>query len=149
MVKVMASSNDESLPVEVLLYTDGASRGNPGPAGAGVHITDARGETLVERSEYLEEQTNNVAEYKALLIGLSEVEKLAPARVVVKMDSELIVRQLNGVYRVKNPGLLPLYRKAAELIERLGNVLVMHVPREQNARADRLANQAIDLQQRG
>ncbi|HUU02108.1 MAG TPA: ribonuclease HI family protein [Myxococcota bacterium] len=139
------TSNGKLAPTEVVLYTDGASRGNPGPAGAGVLIADARGEVLVERSEYLGETTNNVAEYKALLIGLAEIEKLAPARVVVRMDSELIVRQLNGVYKVRNAGLLPLFREAAGRIKKLGNIQVVHVPRDQNAGADRLANMAIDL----
>ena len=143
------ANKPESAPDEVVMYSDGAARGNPGPAGAGVLILNGRGETLVERSEYLGECTNNVAEYRALLIGLAEIAKLAPAAVLVKMDSELVVRQLNGVYKVKNRGLLPLYQQAAGMIKQIGNIRLVHVPRGQNARADRLANQAIDLLQRG
>lgn len=129
---------------ELELHTDGASRGNPGPAGAGVVITNAAGEVLVERAVYLGQVTNNVAEYRALLLGLEEAQALSPARLTVKMDSELIVRQLNGRYRVRSPDLIPLHRQAQECIRRLGRVEVVHVRRAYNHAADRLANQAID-----
>lgn len=127
-----------------MLCTDGASRGNPGPAGAGAIITDEKGATLTEKAVYLGEATNNQAEYQALLIGLQEAVKLAPARLIVRMDSELIVRQLKGEYRVRNRDLLPLHNRARELMEQLAEVKVVHVPREENVHADRLANQAID-----
>ena len=127
-----------------MLCTDGASRGNPGPAGAGAIITDEKGATLAEKAVYLGEVTNNQAEYQALLIGLQEAIKLAPARLIVRMDSELIVRQLNGEYRVRNRDLLPLHNRARELMQQLADVKVEHVPREENVYADRLANQAID-----
>jgi len=129
---------------ELVLHTDGASRGNPGPAGAGVVITNDAGEVLVERAVYLGQVTNNVAEYKALLMGLDEAQAFSPCRLTVKMDSELIVRQLNGRYRVRSPDLIPLHRQAQESIRRLGRVEVMHVRRAYNRDADRLANQAID-----
>ena len=128
----------------MVLYTDGASRGNPGPAGAGAMITDAEGATLAEKAVYLGETTNNQAEYQALLIGLEEAVKLAPARLTIRMDSELIVKQLNGEYRVRNRDLMPLHSRARELIGQLAAVEVVHVPREENIDADRLANQAID-----
>lgn len=128
----------------MVLYTDGASRGNPSPAGAGAMITDSEGAPLAEKAVYLGETTNNQAEYQALLIGLEAVIKLAPARLIIRMDSELIVRQLNGEYRVRNPDLKPLHDRARELIGQLGDVKVVHVPREENVHADRLANQAID-----
>ena len=128
----------------MVLYTDGASRGNPGPAGAGAMITDAEGATLAEKAVYLGETTNNQAEYRALLIGLQEALKLAPARLTIRMDSELIVKQLNGEYRVRNRDLLPLHSRAREMIEKLADVRIVHVPREENVHADRLANQAID-----
>jgi ribonuclease HI len=128
----------------LVLYTDGASRGNPGPAGAGAMIADKEGITLAEKAVYLGETTNNQAEYQALLIGLEEAVKLAPARLVVRMDSELIVRQINGEYRVRNRDLKPLHDRARELIGQLADVKVVHVPREENTHADRLANQAID-----
>ena len=128
----------------MVLCTDGASRGNPGPAGAGAIITDEKGATLTEKAVYLGEATNNQAEYQALLIGLQEAVKLAPARLIVRMDSELIVKQLKGEYRVRNRDLQPLHTRARELMEQLNDVKVMHVPREENVYADRLANQAID-----
>ena len=130
--------------MELVLYTDGASRGNPGPAGAGALITDRDGTTVAEKAVYLGEATNNQAEYQALLIGLEEAVKLAPARLTVRMDSELIVKQLNGEYRVRNRDLQPLHGRARELMQRFGEVCVVHVPREENTHADRLANQAID-----
>jgi ribonuclease HI len=129
---------------EVVLFTDGASRGNPGLAGAGVYITDTDGKKLVEKSKFLGKTTNNVAEYRALIIGLEEVIKINPSHVTVKMDSELIVKQLNGEYRVRNPGLLPLYRDAVERIGRIKGIRVQHIPRNENCEADRLANIAID-----
>ena len=128
----------------MVLYTDGASRGNPGPAGAGAMIADKEGITLAEKAVYLGETTNNQAEYQALLIGLEEAIKLAPVRLIIRMDSELIVKQLNGEYRVRNRDLLPLHNRAREMIERLADVRIVHVPREENVHADRLANQAID-----
>jgi len=129
---------------EVVLFTDGASRGNPGLAGAGVFITDTAGKKLVEKSLFLGKTTNNVAEYRALIIGLEEVIKINPSHVTVKMDSELIVKQLNGEYRVRNPGLLPLYRDAVERIGQIKEIRVQHIPRNENYEADRLANIAID-----
>jgi len=107
-------------------------------------ITDSAGALLAEKAVYLGETTNNQAEYQALLIGLEAVIKLAPARLVIRMDSELIVKQLNGEYRVRNPDLKPLHDRARGLIGQLADVEVVHVPREENAHADRLANQAID-----
>jgi ribonuclease HI len=107
-------------------------------------ITDGEGATLTAKAVYLGETTNNQAEYRALLIGLEEAVKLAPARLTIRMDSELIVKQLNGEYRVRNRELQPLHNRARELIEQLADVEVVHVPREDNVDADRLANQAID-----
>ena len=133
---------------EIVLFTDGASRGNPGLAGAGIVITDPDGGILVERSVFLGETTNNVAEYQALVIGLEEALKLSPKRVTVRMDSELIVKQINGEYRVHNPGLLPHYRRASEMLSKIGEVQVFHVRRENNRQADRLANKAIDQRNR-
>ena len=135
---------DGSESRELVLYTDGASRGNPGPAGAGALITDLEGATVEEKAVYLGEATNNQAEYQALLVGLKAAVKLAPSRLTVRMDSELIVKQLNGEYRVRNRDLQPLHSRARELMQRFGEVRIVHVPREENAHADRLANQAID-----
>jgi ribonuclease HI len=129
---------------ELCLYTDGASRGNPGLAGAGIQIIDSAGEPVLERAVFLGEATNNVAEYLALLIGLEQARTLSPERLEVHMDSELVVRQLNGIYQVRHPDLLPLFQRARQLLQTFPEVRVAHVRREQNAAADRLANQAID-----
>jgi ribonuclease HI len=129
---------------EWLLMVDGASRGNPGEAGSGAVIFDPEGETVRELSRYLGKATNNVAEYAGLLMGLEEALKLGITRLRVESDSELLVRQLNGIYRVKEPRLIELHSKARELLRRFEAYRIMHVRREQNRIADRLANQGID-----
>ncbi len=128
----------------ITIYTDGAARGNPGPAGAGYILFSDNGEVLFEGARYLGETTNNQAEYQALLGGLEKAIELGALTVNVKMDSELIVKQLRGQYRVKNEGLKPLYMKARNLIGKFEQFHVEHVRRENNKDADRLANQAID-----
>ena len=133
----------------VTLHTDGGSRGNPGPAGAGYVITDARGQALASEGVYLGEMTNNQAEYRALLLGLRATERFAPSAVQVKMDSELIVKQMLGHYRVRDAGLLPLYEEARVLVKRLPQVTFTHVRREFNKHADKLVNQALDAHERG
>ncbi|HEY5995435.1 MAG TPA: ribonuclease HI family protein [Candidatus Deferrimicrobiaceae bacterium] len=126
------------------INSDGASRGNPGPAGIGVSIR-VDGEAVArEFYEYIGETTNNVAEYKALLLGLGEAEKLGAASVTVLADSELLVRQLNGQYKVKAEGLRPLFLEASRRLRGFPSVRVAHVRREENRDADRLANKAID-----
>jgi ribonuclease HI len=137
---------DPQLCGEIRLYTDGASRGNPGPAGAGIYITDATDQTLMEKSVFLGKTTNNVAEYQALIIGLELALQFSPQRLLVQMDSELIVRQLSGRYRVTSSHLLPLFRRARELLASFKEAHVAHIPREKNRQADRLSNQAIDQQ---
>ncbi|HZW35985.1 MAG: ribonuclease HI family protein [Deltaproteobacteria bacterium] len=126
------------------LRTDGASRGNPGPAGIGAVIeVDGTGERI-ELCEYIGETTNNVAEYRALLLALTEAEKLHPASITVRADSELLVRQLNGAYQVKSPLLKPLFLDAAARLRRFPSARILHVGREENREADLLANRAID-----
>jgi ribonuclease HI len=127
-----------------VIYTDGAARGNPGPAGAGVCIRDAAGRVLVERGRYLGEATNNVAEYRALLIGLEEARRLGSPEVQVRSDSELLVRQMRGVYRVRSAPLQELHARAKALEREFERVEYVHVTREHNRDADRLANRAID-----
>lgn len=122
---------------------DGGSRGNPGPAGYGVHIERADG-TIVELKEFLGSQTNNVAEYNGLLAALRWAAENAVSPLLIRSDSELLVKQMRGDYRVKNPGLQPLYEEARSLIRRIGRVTVEHVRREFNKDADRLANEAMD-----
>ncbi len=126
------------------LYTDGAARGNPGPAGAGAYVQDEEGSVVDEARRYLGEATNNVAEYQALLLGLERARALGATSLEVRADSELIVRQMRGEYRVRNSALQELCRKAHALAAAFESVRYVHVPREQNRDADRLANQAID-----
>ena len=122
---------------------DGGSRGNPGPAGYGVRIEQADG-TIVELKEFIGTTTNNVAEYNGLLAALRWAAEHGLSPLLVRSDSELLVKQLRGEYRVKNPGLQPLYEEARALIRRIGRVTFEHVRRELNKDADRLANQAMD-----
>jgi len=130
------------------LYCDGASRGNPGLAGAGVVLLDPDGEVRVQEKAYLGQATNNVAEYRALLLGLQQALKLGIRKLLVHSDSELLVRQLNGVYRVKQPHLHTLWREARQELQSFDSWEVIHVPREMNRQADRLANQGIDQRPR-
>lgn len=125
-------------------YTDGGSRGNPGPAGYGVRIEDAKGQLLEELYEGLGTATNNVAEYRGLLAALRWARDHQLTSLRVRSDSELLVKQMKGIYRVKNPGLQPLYQEAQQLARQIGRVVFEHVRREQNAEADRLANKAMD-----
>jgi ribonuclease HI len=127
----------------LIIYTDGASRNNPGEAGAGVFIMQDD-EPVARIARYLGTATNNVAEYTAAIIGLEHAVKLGVSRVKLFADSELLVKQLNGQYRVKNEGLKPLYNRAKELIAKIGSVEVQYIPRAQNSEADALANKAID-----
>lgn len=128
---------------DAIAYTDGGSRGNPGPAGAGVVIK--RGQTTVATiSKALGITTNNVAEYTALLLALEKCLELGCRAVEVRMDSELIVRQMLGQYRVKNAGLIPLFEKAKGLSGQFASFSIVHVRREFNKEADSLANKAMD-----
>jgi ribonuclease HI len=132
-------------PVEdVIVHTDGASRGNPGPAAIGVVIQDRDGRILDELGEAMPPTTNNVAEYTAVIRALEHARALGARRVRCLMDSQLVVRQLNGEYKVKHPAMLPLYRRVLELIQQFDEVTFAHVPRELNTEADRLANEALD-----
>ncbi len=127
-----------------LLYCDGASRGNPGPASYGFVLLDGRGRVVAERGEALGRTTNNVAEYRGLVAGLEAALAAGVAELEVRLDSLLLVRQVSGEYRVKAAGLKPLHRRALALLARIGKTRVVHIPREQNARADALANAALD-----
>jgi ribonuclease HI len=131
------------------LYTDGASRGNPGPAGAGVLLMDEKGRPILELNRFLGKATNNEAEYQALIAGLEAAEKLELSRLRIFLDSELIVKQLHGEYRVRNPRLQPLFDEVASRLQRLSSYAIMHVRRERNQEADRLANEAVDRGLRG
>lgn len=126
------------------IYTDGAARGNPGPAGAGWVIRTAEGEVLAERCKYLGELTNNQAEYQALLLALEEALKLKGERIAIFADSELMVRQIKGEYKVKNEGLRPLFQRMVLTLSKFKEYTVNHLRREENELADELANKAID-----
>jgi len=124
---------------EVVLHTDGASLGNPGPAGAGGVIATPTGEVIEEFHEGLGRATSNVAEYEAVRIGLSRAIALGARRVRIRLDSELVANQLTGRYRVRDSKLLVAYHKVKELLSQLDSVTFEAIPREENARADRLA----------
>jgi dinuclear metal center YbgI/SA1388 family protein len=126
------------------LYTDGGARGNPGPAGIGARLLTACGDMVEELADFIGTATSNVAEYQALLAGLELALDRGVERLDVFMDSELVVRQVNGRYKVKDAGLKPLHAQACLLLSRFHEVDVKHVRREQNAEADRLVNEAID-----
>lgn len=132
------------------MYSDGGARGNPGPAGAGVYIEDGEGNVVKEIAKFLGKRTNNWAEYEAVVLGLEALKKqfgskLTSMDIELRMDSELVVRQLTGVYRVKNKDLLAQYMKIQVMrAEYFPNIKIKHVRREKNKDADRLANDAMD-----
>ncbi len=131
-------------PLALRLHVDGASRGNPGAAGFGIHVTAPDGSEVASLFGFLGTATNNVAEYQALLHGLRFALARGASSVEVYSDSELLVRQIEGRYRVKHPGLQPLHREAKSLLARFARARVAHVPRERNRAADALANRAVD-----
>ena len=133
------------MPGRYILYTDGAARGNPGPAAIGAVLYE-EGEVrpVATMSRPLGVATNNVAEYQAVIDGLEAATEFDPDELVVRADSQLLVRQLTGRYRVKAPGLIPLHRKATALLDGFPSVRLEHVPREDNTVADSLANAALD-----
>ena len=128
----------------VRVYSDGAARGNPGPAGAGAVLTDAAGNVIARLGRYLGKQTNNVAEYEGLLLGLKHARELGYREVEVRADSQLLIRQLKGEYAVRHAGLKPLHAEALRLLRSFDRYDLQHVPREENALADEMSNRAID-----
>ena len=131
--------------MRLLIHTDGAARGNPGPAGAGAILRDATtGEVLAEVAEGLGRATNNVAEWTAVRLALEEARRLGASRVDLRMDSELVARQITGIYRVKHPDLRPIHAAVMALLRGFDGYTIGHVPRALNKDADRLSNVAID-----
>jgi ribonuclease HI len=128
----------------LIAHSDGGARGNPGPAGYGVVIQDQSGKKVAHLSEYLGHQTNNFAEYQGLIAALEFAVKHGPKALKLISDSELLVRQIKGIYKVKNPALKDLHARAKELIAQLDWFQIGHALREQNRDADRLANEAMD-----
>ena len=130
--------------MKVVIHVDGGARGNPGPAAAGAVISSPDGAVLAEAAELLGEATNNVAEWHGLLRGLEAAAELGARRLSVRLDSELVVRQLTGVYRVKHPDLIPLHGKARRLLAGFAEVDIAHVRREHNKLADAAVNRCLD-----
>jgi ribonuclease HI len=126
------------------LFTDGACRGNPGQGGAGAVLMDRNGEVVGKAKKFLGHCTNNIAEYRALILGLEAALERGAAVISIYLDSELLVRQIQGIYRVKNPDLKPLMVEIRDLLDRFETWKIEHVPRSKNALADGLANEAID-----
>ena len=135
---------------KIIIYTDGGSRGNPGPAGMGVVIADGKGKMMKEYSGFLGVKTNNEAEYEAVIFGLKKIkallgkEKIKNTEIEFRLDSELVAHQLGGVYKIENEKLAPLFLKIWNLKMDFGKIYFKHIPREQNREADRLANEAMD-----
>lgn len=142
----MVQSNSE----KIIIYADGGSRGNPGSAGIGVFIANEKGKMIKEYSSFLGVKTNNEAEYEAVILGLQKIksllgkENIKSADIEVRIDSELVVRQLGGIYKIENEKLAPLFLKIWNLKMDFGKIIFKHIPREQNKEADRLANEAMD-----
>ncbi|MDX6696781.1 MAG: ribonuclease [Solirubrobacteraceae bacterium] len=130
--------------MKLVVHVDGGARGNPGPAAIGAVVSTPEGDVLDESSERIGETTNNVAEYRALLLGLERARALGATEVEVVNDSELVARQVEGRYKVKHPGLKPLHAQAREALHGFERWAVRPVPRERNARADALVNEALD-----
>lgn len=127
-----------------VLYADGACRGNPGPAGSGAALVDEGGQVVAEAMRHLGHGTNNIAEYNALIIGLEEARRRGVDEIEVRMDSKLVVEQMNGKWKIRDPKLRPLAIRAGNLLGQFRRWTIGHIPREQNTIADALANRAID-----
>ena len=130
--------------MKVVVHVDGGARGNPGPAAAGAVISTPDGEVIADAAEAIGIATNNVAEYRGLLLGLERARELGATEVEVINDSELVARQVNGVYKVKHPDMKPLHAQALKALGEFERWSIRSVPRAQNAGADALVNQALD-----
>ena len=135
--------------MKATLYADGGSRGNPGPAASGAVLFDEDGEVLMEVGTYLGVTTNNVAEWTALIEGLRAALERGVEDLSVRMDSELVVKQLSGAYKVKHPGLIPLHAEAKALLRKFAHHDVRHVRRNENKAADAVVNQVLDAHRAG
>ncbi len=131
---------------KVVIHADGASRGNPGLAAIGVTIKDEQGRLVAAISRRIGRTTNNQAEYRAIIAALEEAAKLGAEEAEVNLDSELVVKQVNGRYRVKKPALKPLHQQVKQLQSLLHNSTITYIPRQQNTEADNLANMALNKQ---
>jgi ribonuclease HI len=139
----LPTQNERTGRISWQLFTDGASKGNPGPAGAGWVLTNDLNTAPVKGYKFLGQATNNEAEYQALILGLQQALFRSIEEIRIHMDSELLVRQLNGQYRVKNPRLALLFQQVRDLLLKFKKYAIIHIPREQNQEADRMAGEAI------
>lgn len=130
--------------VKLVVHVDGGARGNPGPAAIGVVVSDESGAVIDELAERIGATTNNVAEYRALIAGVRRAAELGASELDLVNDSELVARQLKGIYKVKHPAMKPLYEEAKAALARFERCQIRTVPRAQNARADELVNEALD-----
>ena len=130
--------------MKAILFADGAARGNPGPAGSGAVLLDESGHVIAELTKHLGHATNNVAEYTALIIGLEEAKRRGIDEIDIRMDSMLVVRQMQGLWKIKHPNMKPLALRAGALLASFPKRTIEHVPREENLIADALSNKAID-----
>ncbi|MCR4319334.1 MAG: ribonuclease HI family protein [Candidatus Brocadiaceae bacterium] len=142
------AKHKEKEATDLIIHTDGASRGNPGKAGIGVAIFGKDYHLLEEICKFIGESTNNVAEYQAMILAAQKAVAYNARRVTFKTDSELLVRQINGAYRVKSQNILPLYHELTVLLGKIPEWKIQHVCREENVCADALANQGIDSSRR-
>jgi len=138
--------NQSMAPPLWQLFTDGASKGNPGLAGAGWMLINQRDSLLIKDLQFLGEATNNEAEYQALILGLKNALSCGAQEIRIHLDSDLVVRQINGLYRVKNPRLAIFFHQVRDLLSNFVKYAIIHIPREENREADRMANEAIRKQ---
>lgn len=134
-------------PPELVIHIDGGSRGNPGPAGFGVYAQDGKGAIVAEHFGFIGAATNNVAEYQALVHAFRLAAARGARRIEIRSDSELVVKQMNGLYKVKHPDMITLWRQASTFRRGFEAAEIKHVRREQNKEADALANRAMDLKE--
>ncbi len=130
--------------MKLTIFADGGSRGNPGPAASGAVVTDESGTVVREIGTFLGITTNNVAEWTGLITGLEAALELGATDVVIRLDSELVIKQLKGIYRVKHPNMIPLHDRAKTLLKKFAHADIAHVPRRQNAAADAVVNATLD-----
>ncbi|MDP3975818.1 MAG: ribonuclease HI family protein [bacterium] len=140
----MSTSSTTKTNPHLLVFSDGGSRGNPGPAGCGAVICDKKGKVLKKLKKYIGIATNNVAEYEGLLLGLKEAAKMKGEQITCYADSLLVMEHMSGRWKVKHEGLKPLHKKATTLTKKFSKISFHHIPRERNTLADELANQAMD-----
>ncbi|MBT4762610.1 MAG: ribonuclease HI family protein [Bdellovibrionaceae bacterium] len=141
--KTLSFGNQTDWPEEVIIHTDGASKGNPGPASLGLTVSDLSDAVVFEYAESLGHQTNNFAEYTAVIRAFEFCVKNNVKKVILKSDSQLLIRQLNGQYKVKSAVIIPLFQKSKVLLSQISKNELVHVRREFNVRADELANQVL------